>query len=468
MAVKKIPRLACLTVSLLALMLGACSSIELMGNKEPDRSPVASGASAGASATDVIEHAPVKQPIKSTGKTKTAGTTPETKTKQYDDLWDRIRDGFRLPDLDNSNTDYYVRWYSERPEYVERMVDRASMYLYYIVEELERNDFPTEIALLPAIESAYKPGAYSRAHAVGLWQFISATGRRYGLKQNWWYDGRRDVIEATRAAIDYLGFLHDEFDGDWFHALASYNGGERRVQRAILMNRRHGKPIDFEHLNLRRETMRYVPKLMAIKRIVQDPERYNLTLKPIPNRPYFDIVKIDSQVDLGIIADAAGISMEKLHQLNPGFRRWATDPDGPHRILVPTGKKKLVVAKLDQLPESKRMRWARYNIRPGDTLSGIARRYGVSVSALQSSNRLRGTMIRAGHTLVVPLSTASIASSGYAPKSGQPVIHRVKRGDTLWGIARRYKVPLKQLQNWNEIAAQDVLHLGQKIMVYLN
>jgi len=449
----------------------------------------------------------------------------------YDDVWDRIRDGFRMPELDSPHVDFYVEWYTKRPEYMERMVDRASLYLYYIVEELERNDFPMEIALLPAIESAYRPTAYSHAHASGMWQFISATGRRYGLKQNWWYDGRRDVIGATDAAIQYLSFLRDDFDGNWFHALAAYNTGERRVQRAILSNRRQGKPTGYKHLNLRRETERYVPKLLAVKRIVQDPERYGVNLKPIPNGPYFEIVETGSQIDLSIVAEAAGISISELRNLNPGFRRWATDPEGPHRVLVPVSASRRVVAKLESIPQDQRMRWASYNVRRGDTLGQIARRYGVTVSALQSSNRLRGTLIRTGQTLLVPMSTQALAVSGGAaaaaaatsgatqwtryrvrrgdtlsqiaqrhgvsvatlrstnglhgsmiragetlriPAGGasrsgkQTIVHRVKRGDTLWRIARRYKVNVRQLQSWNELASQDILQLGQKIMVYLN
>lgn len=465
MAKKKVQRIACFAVSLLVMLMGGCASLTSTGERGPIPVPATSK-------SDAVRQAPVEQDgadrFETAAEAKKAYSVNDDAKKEYQNVWDRIRDGFRFADLDSPHTDYYVRWYSERPEYLERMAERASMYLYYIVEELERRDFPMEIALLPAIESAFKPRAYSRAHAVGLWQFISATGRRYGLKQNWWYDGRRDVIESTRAAIAYLEFLHDEFDGDWFHALAAYNGGERRVRRAIVANRGRGKPTDYEYLNLQRETMRYVPKLLAVKRIVQNPERYDVALKPIPNRPYFDVVELDSQIDLGIVADAAGVSMAQIHDLNPGFRRWATDPDGPHRLLVPVGREERVVARLDKLPESQRMRWARYRIRPGDTLSGIARRYGVSVGALQSSNRLRGTLIRAGQTLLVPLSTASIASPGYGQQSGQPVVHHVKRGDTLWGIARRYKVRVRQLQHWNQIAAQDVLRLGQQIMVYLN
>lgn len=459
MADKRLQQLLRLVVSLCTLALGACATTQPPAPPAPSTPQPAT-----TSVSPTVDVAQAKR---------RSMREDESVEKSYDNLWDRIRDGFRLPEMNSPYIDYYVKWYSERPEYMSRLVDRASMYLYYIVGELEKHDFPTEIALLPAIESAYKPSAYSHAHAVGLWQFIPATGRRYGLKQNWWYDGRRDIIGATDAAIQYLDFLRDEFDGNWFYALAAYNGGERRIEHAIVKNRRHGKPTDYKHLNLRRETMRYVPKLLAFKRIIEDPQRYNLTLKPIPNRPYFDVVDVDSQVDLGIVAKFAGISLNELRRLNPGFRRWATDPAGPHRVLVPAGTKEQVAEKLAELPDKKRMRWARYEIRRGDTLGQIARRYGISVNALQSSNHLHGTLIRAGHTLVVPLSTASIASADYAggsdgQGSGQPVVYHVKRGDTLWAIARRYKVHVKQLQRWNEIAAQDILQLGQKIMVYAN
>lgn len=522
MANKKLQRIFCLTVGLLTLLLGACATSQ--NNDKTSSKAVARSTGS----YDAL----------SAKRRRERRSTPDTAGETYDDVWDRIRDGFGMPELDSPHVDYYVEWYAKRPDYMNRMVDRASLYLYHIVEELERNDFPMEIALLPAIESAYKPTAYSHAHASGLWQFISATGSRYGLKQNWWYDGRRDVLGATEAAIQYLSFLRDEFNGDWFHALAAYNTGERRVERAILSNRRHGKPTGYQHLTLRDETVRYVPKLIAIKRIIADPERYGITLEPIPNRPYFEVVETGSQIDLGVVAEAAGISTSELQDLNPGFRRWATDPTGPHRVLVPAEARAKVVARLEGLPQDKRMRWASHDVRRGDTLGQIAGRYGVTVSALQSSNQLKGTLIRPGQTLLVPLSTQSLASTGSIPVSGtadrgtalqasrsgqwgrytvrggdtlsriarqhgisvstlrssnnlrgsmirvgqtlrvpsaittssgqQPIVHQVRRGDTLWRIAQRYQVDVKQLQHWNEIASQDILKLGQKIMVYLN
>ena len=394
---------------------------------------------------------------------------------RYDDLWQRIRDGFGLPAVDNKYVRYYQDWYQDRPEFLARMMKRAGRYLYYIVEEVERRGIPMEIALLPAVESAFKPAAYSRAHASGLWQFIPATGRRYGLKQNWWYDGRRDVVAATHAALDYLQFLHAEFDGDWFHALAAYNAGERRIQRAILQNRKRRRPTDYEHLRLKSETRRYVPKLIAIRDIVASPERYGLSLERIPNRPYFAAVAVGSQLDLTVAGKLAGLPDEELRQLNPAFRRWATDPAGPHRILVPVARRQALETGLAALPDRERLRWARYPIKRGDTLGVIARRHGVSVRAIQVSNRLQGSNIRAGDHLIIPLSARAASDRGHADsdlrrgrQGHDPLVHHVRSGDTLWAIARRYDVYVNQLRRWNAIRTNQVLQLGQKILVYQN
>ncbi len=397
---------------------------------------------------------------------------------KYTDLWDRIRAGFEFPELRNQYVTYYEQWYQDRPEYLERMVMRARRYLHYIVEQVERRNMPMEIALLPAIESAFKPNAYSRAHAAGLWQFIPATGRRYGLKQNWWYDGRRNVVTATRAALDYLEFLHAEFNGDWFLALAAYNAGERRVQRAILYNQKHRRPTNYSSLSLKSETRRYVPKLIAFKNIVIDPEKFGIKLPPIAVEPYFARVETGGQIDLAILAKAAQIEIDELFQLNPAFRRWATDPDGPHFLLVPHASQQQVAEAINDLPKSARMQWANYSIKQGDTLGKIASRYRVSVAALQRANRLASSRIRAGHTLIIPVSAGPVQSQllaqGGPPQrlaensrnGSVPVVHHVRSGDTLWAIAKRYNVYINQLTHWNSIRSNDVLKLGQRLLIY--
>lgn len=393
------------------------------------------------------------------------------------DLWARIRAGFQLPKLDSPLVARHEQWFASNPEYMRGMMERARLYLYYIVEEVERRGMPTEIALLPAIESAYKPYAYSRARAAGLWQFIPSTGRRYGLKMNWWYDGRRDVMASTQAALDYLEKLYSDFDGDWFLALAAYNAGENRVMRAIEHNRRHGRPTSFEHLTqLKWETRNYVPKLMAMVNIVADPARYGVELAAIPNEPYFTRVEIESQVDLGVIARLMDMSIEELTVINPGLNRRATDPDGPHHLLVPVDKKDVLLEGLNNLPEEERVQWRHHTVQRGETLFELARRYGVSVQVIRAANGLRSNLLRAGQHLMIPVSAQPLkpvivtarASAVAPPRAapGRPIIHRVQRGETLWSIARRYGVLIRQIVEWNLLDPNEGLRLGQRLKIW--
>jgi len=391
------------------------------------------------------------------------------------DLWDRIRAGYGLPAVDSPYVAEYERWYAQRPEYMAALVDRARLYLHFIVESVDARGMPMEIALLPAIESAFKPNAYSRAAAAGLWQFIPGTGRRYGLRQTWWYDGRRDVIAATEAALDYLETLHQEF-GDWPLALAAYNAGENTIRRALADNRRHGRPLDYTDLRLRPETMHYVPKLVAFANIVRDPAAYDLSLASIADEPYFAAVDAGGQIDLGVVAQAGHIDVQLLYALNPGYRRWATDPQGPHRVLVPRANEAELGKALAGLPANARMQFARHDVRQGDTLGRIADRYGVSVEAIQTANRLRGNVIRAGDALLVPVAStagrpsvevARAGTSAPPPDGRASVVHTVEQGDTLWAIARRYNVYVHQLANWNGLSTRDVLKLGQPIKVWV-
>ena len=262
-------------------------------------------------------------------------SSPGSRPPQYGDLFDRMRVGFKLDDgADRRAVDDQLRWYASNPDYLQRAFGRADLYLYYIVTELERRGMPLELALLPVVESAFEPYAYSRARASGLWQFIPGTGSRFGLKQDWWYDGRRDIVESTRAALDYLQYLHDEFNGDWLLAIAAYNCGEAMVERAAQANRAAGRPVDFWSLWLPGETRAYVPKLLAMKRLVMDPETYGLSFSPIPNQAYFARVPTHGQINLKLAAEIAGISPQDLYELNPAFHRFATDPSGPYFLLA--------------------------------------------------------------------------------------------------------------------------------------
>lgn len=399
----------------------------------------------------------------------------EVEAGDYTDLWARIRAGFALPKLDSPLIARHERWFVENAEFREAMFERAKLYLYYIVEEVEKRGMPMEIALLPAIESAYKPYAYSRARASGLWQFIPSTGKLYGLKSNWWYDGRRDVVAATRAALDYLQKLHGDFDGDWHLAIAAYNAGEGRVMRAIQYNRRKGLPTSFEHLRaLKPETKHYVPKLFAMVNLVADPERFGINLAQIPNEPYFTTVRTDAQIDLGVVARLTGMEPDQLHHINAGYMRWATHPDGPHELLVPVDKKDALLAGLSNLDDKDRVQWRHHEVRKGETLHGIARRYGVTVGAIKAANKI--TTLKVGQSLLLPISAhapITVADAPHAtpvrgvPRNGQLVIHRVRAGETLWSLAKRYNVLVHQIAEWNRMHPNDVLRLGKKIKIWI-
>src|SRR5512137_1474013 len=265
----------------------------------------------------------------------TAREVPHMPPEQYTDLLDRIRDGYALPDVAHYAVDREVELYRKNPDFLDRTFKRGSRYLYYIVTEIEKRQLPLELALLPVVESAFNPVAYSRSRASGLWQFIPSTGKHYGLEQSWWIDERRDVLRATDAALTYLQYLHDYFNGDWYLAIAAYNGGEGTVSRAVQKNAAAGLPTDFFSLDLKAETRDYVPKLLAISRLVAQPEAYGLTFAPIPNQPYFAIVDPGKQVHLGDAAELAGISRDDMFALNPAFNRMSTPPHGPHRLLLP-------------------------------------------------------------------------------------------------------------------------------------
>jgi len=396
------------------------------------------------------------------------------------DVWERIRDGLRWADASKDpRIDAQLRWYASNQEYLDRVVTRAQPYFRFIVDELERRDMPLELALLPIVESAYDPFAYSHGRAAGLWQFIPGTGRRYSLKLNWWYDGRRDVHESTRAALDYLQDLHDEFGGDWLLALAAYNSGEGRVHRAVRANAKAGKPTDFWHLRLPKETAAYVPKMMALKRLVTDPDAYGVALTPVTDAPYLARLEVPGQIDLAVAAGLAGISMREFYLLNPGYNRWASDPDGPHAVVVPHDAQAVFSDRLAKLPREEMVRWTRHTVAPGETLYSIAQKDRVSVEMLQMLNRIEGTAISVGQQLLVP--TSALPMSTYAgefasaltgrlpdqPLVDQRITYGVAPGDDVWRVARDHGVSAAQIARWNGIGPNDPLAPGSELVVWL-
>ena len=397
--------------------------------------------------------------------------------EDYDDLFERMRAGFAFDEVSEPAIDTQLAWFKNNPDYLERVFQRGQRYMYHIITEVERRGMPTEFALLPVVESAYEPFAYSVSRAAGLWQFIPGTGVRYGLKQTWWYDGRRDVVESTRAALDYLQALHDEFNGDWLLAIAAYNVGEAGVERAIAYNASVGRPTDFWHLNLPAETRAYVPKLLAMKRLMAEPERYGLEFAPIPNEPYFAVIETESQIDLKIAAQLAGTSYDELVALNPGYNRWATDPAGPHRMLVPIDYADAFESALQTLAPEDRVRYTVHEVGKRETLAMIAKRYGTSAAVLAKVNDLAGGRVTAGQSLKIPEISGSLPDKVMiaAARVDRPetdtgrkqrqIVYRVRAGETLSSIARRNNIPVSTLARLNNLGTGDPLVKGQRLVI---
>lgn len=395
------------------------------------------------------------------------------------DLWKRIVSGFRFSHkLSNQRIRREIRDYSNHPADLYRTFKRSEPFLYFIVEEAEKRRIPLELALLPVVESAFNPFAYSTHRAAGIWQFIPNTGRYYGLKQTWWYDGRRDVIASTRAAFNYLNYLYGRFDQDWLLALAAYNAGSGTVSKTIRRNKRAGKPTDYWNLRLPRETKAYVPRLLAIAKIVADPKKYGVTLHPMANAPLFDVVEIGSQIDLKLAATLAGMEVDDLYLFNPGFKQWATDPMGPHRLAIPISKMENFTRSLANIPKDERVTWQRYIIKKGDSLSVIAQKHNTTVSVLQDFNRIKGSRIRAGKALLIPNSKllsrenaqGTLALNQASKKSNnnasRRLTYKVRKGDTLWDISRDYHVNIRKLASWNNMAPSDILRPGRKLTIW--
>lgn len=394
------------------------------------------------------------------------------------DLWQRIRDGYGIPELQSAKTSKHENWYSSRPEYVGRMVDRSQRYLYYIVEEVQKRGMPTEIALLPMIESAFNPQALSRSSASGIWQFIPSTGKNFGLKQNWWKDSRRDVTAATNAALNYLQKLYVMF-GTWDLALAAYNAGEGTVSRAIARNRSLGLPTDYQSLELSDETKNYVPKLQAVKNIMTDPQRYGLNIRSIPNRPYFAKVTAPQQIDAKLAAELAEISPEEFASLNPEYNRPVLTANGSvHEILLPISSAEIFTSNLAAY-DKPLVSWQTYYVKRGERMDNIARKFGIDPTKLKVINGLStANVIASNTTLLVPAQAdvqestivtddhdlpvaAAIASASPPPST---LKHTVKNGDTITSIARRYDVSTQHLMSMNGLKS-SAIKPGQSLSI---
>lgn len=394
------------------------------------------------------------------------------------DLWERIRRGFAMPDLQSDLVRDREQWYATRPDYIQRMTDRSSKYLFHIVEELELRDMPTELALLPFIESAFNPQAVSSAKAAGMWQFMPATGKHFELRQNVFRDDRRDVLASTRAALDYLQKLHGMF-GDWHLALAAYNWGEGSVGRAIAKNRRAGLGTTYTDLTMPAETRYYVPKLQAVKNIIADPSAFKATLPDVGNHPYFQSVPITRDIDVALAARLAEVDVEDFRALNPSARRPVILAAGTPQILLPWDNATVFRQNLASYNSTRLASWTAWTAPSTMKPANAARRVGMTEGDLRSLNNIPPRMlIKAGSTLLVPRGERVSADvSGHVADHAQLAlvpeastrrkVVTARKGDSVGRLARRHGVSASNVAEWNQLHMNVVLKAGQKLVVYL-
>lgn len=390
-------------------------------------------------------------------------------------VWDVLRNQFQLNhELNEPEVQNQLRWLVSHPSYLQKLA-RSEPYIYHIVSQVKKRNLPGELALLPMLESAYDPFAYSGVGAAGLWQLMPGTGTNLGLKQDWWYDGRRSIEPSTDAALNYLSYLHRFFNGDWILAVAAYDSGEGTVSRAIKISGQRPGRISFWRLPVPAETRAYVPRLLALAEIIRYPERYHLTLPEIPHVPYFEEVNIGSQIDLNNAARLAGISYKELIKLNPGFNRWATAPYKPFKLLIPATKVAAFNRNLSRVPPEKRVSFASHQVKPGDNLNSIAMRYLTTTKLLREVNQLSSDYIKIGQNLLIPTSK----NSGSAPShpaqqllntpvhtETYKVIHIVQQGEDLNTIEKKYQVSTEEIYRWNSVKPDSPLVTGTQLIIW--
>ncbi len=433
-----------------------------------------------ASATDAVTgKSPVAKPLSLKGSPEPAKATELIlSTPKFEDLIDRIRSGFAIPELDSPLVTQHERWIQRNPEYLARVFDRGGKYLHHIVEELEARNMPTELALLPIVESAFNPQALSKAKAAGLWQFIPSTGRIFDLEQNWWHDQRRDVLESTRAALDYLEKLYELQGQDWFLALASYNWGEGAVMRARKRNQAKNRSDDYLSLKMPKETQHYVPKLIALRNVLARPEAFGISLPKIPNKPYFVVIDKEQSIDLSLAARFSGLSVDEFVGLNPSHHRPVISASRSNRIVLPADRAAEFQAALQAHLASGAplVTWKPYTLKAGESLATLAKRAGVSPQDLIRANSLKkNAQVLPGTTLLAPIAAqpdeAHIETT-LARFNGTRVVekerlnavyHRVTKRDSLAKIAKRYGTTMSSIRALNNL--KEELPVGTRLLI---
>lgn len=404
---------------------------------------------------------------------------PQLSTLYTENIWNTLASQFNLPDETAANPEVrkQINWYLHNQKHLVKIAKRAEPYLYYISQQVKQRNLPAELTLLPIIESEYEPLAYSKVGAAGLWQIMPGTASGFGLKIDWWYDGRRDIIASTNAALDLFAYLGNFFNNDWLLAIAAYDTGDGMVDAAIRQNAKLGKPVDFWHLPLYKETKSYVPKLLALATIIKNPYKYKIDLPPIKNIPYLTEVDVGSPINLATAAKMAEISLPTLIKLNPGYNRWTTDPNGKHKLLLPIDKAARFKEKLAHLPKSERVTWARYKIKKGDSLLAIAHRFKTSTVLLRHVNQLHSNNLHINQALLIPTKTDKLTQAildaeknAFTLKKGIPDVkitkHQIKHGDNLWGIAKKYHVKPKEILFWNGLKNRKQLKVGKNLIIW--
>jgi len=407
----------------------------------------------------------------------------EVQEVEFKDIWARIGAGMQFANkYDNARIDEQIQFYRDNPSYLKAVTERASPFIYEIVEEIERRGLPMELALLPIVESAFNPNAVSPGNSVGLWQIGSSTALTLGLKRDWWYDGSRDPIASTSAALDYLTTLQQMFDESWLLSLAAYNTGPGNVRKAINSNEVRDRDVDYWSLNLPNITEDFAPKLIALSRLVADPDHYGMELAEVANAPAVQLVDVGYQLDLALAASIAGLDSETLYQLNPGFRQWATHPDGPYSLLVPAEVADAFTIALVEQRERPNVTWDRYVVQSGDSLGKIAQQFRTQVGVLQQVNAIEGSRIIAGESLLIPRAYDSAApilapnAPDYAATDRlssvtntlppePPARYTVRSGDSLWLIANRYQLSVAELRQWNQLEVSALIKPGQELVL---
>lgn len=385
-------------------------------------------------------------------------------TSVYDDWLEPIDIGFELNyHLDQAPVQHYLSYYQRNIYHIRQMLDKASPYLDYIVDQIESRDLPVELALLPAIESAYDPFAYSKKQAGGIWQLIPSTAESLGVEQNVWYDGRRDIHAATEAALNYLEYLHELFGNDWLLTLAAYNMGQGNLRQALLRNREKDLPEDFWSLKLPEETTNYVPKFLALSTVISSTDEFDLYFQPKSPEERLIHVDFEQQLDLDTAAELAEIDAEALYAINPGFNRLTTGPNGPHQLLLPAENAYRLMERLTLLPKHTTPGWETYAVQSGDTLNYIAAQFATSSRLIAEMNHLTNAdQIKPGQELLIPVS-AQIPSQTVPQPSF--IEHRVQTGDTLWKLAKQYAINPKVIAETNDLAYNDLLRVGRVLKI---